>query len=261
MSIAESVLALGIFFGLGFLTHLGEAMWPLRRYAKPKALRLDLIAFAVMILGRAMVETVQVPALARLPSLPGFEWMPTVARIVEWRVPWPIALVVSVVMLDFLLYFGHRLLHTWALWHTHAAHHSVEHLYWFGGNRASPVHVAALGAWGTLLALVWPINGGLPGLVIVMVIYACIQHFNHANLNWRLGGLEWLFVTPRYHFVHHGADLRLNGSNFGFLLTLWDRMFGTYVNPDSVPTDFPLGLNYQIGAARMLIGLPPSPSH
>lgn len=260
MRIADSLLALGIFFGLGALTHLGEAVWPLRRYAKPKALRLDLIAFAVTLLARVGIEEVQVPALARLPGLPGFEWMPAVARIVEWKVPWPIALVMSVVMLDFLLYLGHRLLHTSPLWHTHAAHHSVEHLYWFGGNRSSPIHVAALAAWGTLLALVWPVRGGSPGLVIEMVIYACIQHFNHANLSWRLGGLGWLFVTPRYHFVHHGADPRLNGSNFGFLFTLWDRMFGTYVNPDDVPNDFPLGLNYQIGAARMLIGLPPGHS-
>jgi sterol desaturase/sphingolipid hydroxylase (fatty acid hydroxylase superfamily) len=260
MSIADSLLPLGIFFGLGFLTHLGEAVWPLRKYAKPKALRVDLIGFAVTLLGLGIVERVQVPALARLPSLPGFAWMPTVARLVERRVPWPIALVMSVVMLDFLLYLGHRLLHTSALWHTHAAHHSVEHLYWFGGNRASPVHVAVQGAWGTLLALVWPIKGGLSGLVIVLVIYACIQHFNHANLNWRLGGLGWLFVTPRYHFVHHGADPKLNGSNFGFLFTVWDRMFGTYVNPDSLPNDFPLGLNYPISTVRMLVGLGPSRS-
>ena len=47
MSLADGLLALGIVFGLGFLIHLGEALWPLRRYAEPKALRLDLIAFAV----------------------------------------------------------------------------------------------------------------------------------------------------------------------------------------------------------------------
>jgi hypothetical protein len=50
---------------------------------------------------------------------------------------------------------------------------------------------------------------------------------------------------------------RLNGSNFGFLLTIWDRMFGTYVSPAGLPNDFPLGLNYRVGAARMWIGLPP----
>jgi sterol desaturase/sphingolipid hydroxylase (fatty acid hydroxylase superfamily) len=185
----------------------------------------------VTVSARIAIEKFQVPAIERLPSLRGFAWMTEISRIVQWRVSWPIALVVSVVVLDFLLYWGHRLLHTAMLWHTHAAHHSVEHLYWFGGNRASPVHVASLAACGTLLALVWPVHGGHPGLVIELVIYACIQPFNHANLSWRLGFLGALFVTPRYHFVHHGAEARLNGSNFGFLLTIWDRMFGTYVSP------------------------------
>ena len=253
-------LPLAIFLGLGFLTHLAEVRWPLRRYSKPKALRLDLIGYAVTVSARIAIEKFQVPAIERLPSLRGFAWMTEISRIVEWRVSWPIALVVSVVVLDFLLYWGHRLLHTAMLWHTHAAHHSVEHLYWFGGNRASPVHVASLAACGTLLGLVWPVHGGHPGLVIELVIYACIQHFNHANLSWRLGFLGSLFVTPRYHFVHHGAEARLNGSNFGFLLTIWDRMFGTYVSPAGLPNDFPLGLNYRVGAARMWIGLPPGRS-
>lgn len=254
---ADSLLPLGIFLGLGFLTQICEVFWPLRRYSKPKALRLDLVGFAVTILARITIEKFQVPAIERLPRLPAFAWMTEVSRIVEWRVRWPIALLVSVVVLDFLLYIGHRLLHTSLLWHTHAAHHSVEHLYWFAGNRASPFHVAALAAWGTLLGLVWPVNGGSPGLIMMAVIYSCIQHFNHANLSWRLGFLGWLFVTPRYHFVHHGAETRLNGSNFGFLLTIWDRMFGTYTSPAAVPNDFPLGLTYRVGAARMWIGLPP----
>lgn len=150
----DSLLPLGIFLGLGFLTQIGEVFWPLRRYSKPKALRLDLVGFAVTILTRITIARFQVPAIERLPRLPAFAWMTDVSRIVEWRVRWPIALLVSVVVLDFLLYIGHRLLHTSLLWHTHAAHHSVEHLYWFGGNRASPFHVAALAAWGTLLGLV-----------------------------------------------------------------------------------------------------------
>jgi hypothetical protein len=144
-------LPLAIFLGLGFLTYLAEARWPLRRYSTPKALRLDLSGYAVTVL----------------------------ARIAN------------------------------------------EKIFFCTG------------------------------------VIACIRHFNHANLSWRLGFLGSLFVTPRYHFVHHGAAARLNGSNFGFLLTIWDRMFGTYVSPAGLPNDFPLGLNYRVGAARMWIGLPP----
>ena len=257
MSIWSAAAAVGLFIGLGLLTQVGEAWWPLRRYETSRAWRLDLLAFTVVILTRVVMSHTQVPAIARLPSVPGFGWMPAVARLVEQRVPWVLALLVSLVVVDGLLYAGHRLLHSAWLWHTHAAHHSVEHLYWFGGNRASPFHVASLAAWGGLVALVWPNNGGSWGLAIEAVVYMCIQHFNHANIRWGLGPLGWLLVTPRYHFVHHGADPRLNGCNFGFLLTIWDRMFGTYADPARVPADFPLGLNYRVGVARMLIGLPP----
>jgi fatty acid hydroxylase family protein len=105
--------------------------------------------------------------------------------------------------------------------------------------------------------MIWPVNGGTADLLAGAVLYTSIQHFNHANIRWRLGPLEWLFVVPRYHFVHHGADPKLNNSNFGFLLTIWDRMLGTYTNPDDVGEGFPLGLNYEVGMARLFIGLPP----
>ena len=257
MTLWSALLGFALFLALGGLTQIAETFWPLREYVKPKAWRLDLIALAITLLTRVVMSRTEGPAIARLPELPGLSWTTAVAGAVTRNVPWPIVLLVSLVVLDGLLYFGHRLLHAPWLWHTHAAHHSVEHLYWLGGNRASPFHVASLGAWGLLLGLVWPTTGGSPALFLEAVIYMCIQHFNHANIRWRLGPVGWLLVTPRYHFVHHGSDSRWNGGNFGFLLTIWDRMFGTYVDPDRVPHDFPLGLDYKVGVGRMLLGLPP----
>jgi sterol desaturase/sphingolipid hydroxylase (fatty acid hydroxylase superfamily) len=251
------MLGLGIFFGIGLLVHFAEKRWPLRTYQKPKAWMIDVLGFVFSALATSLFRRASPHTFERLPNIPGFEWISTTSRFVEANVPWPVAFLLSVVMLDFLLYVGHRLLHTQYLWHTHAVHHSVEHLYWFGGNRSSPFHVMFQLIWGTLLGLVWPVNGGMIGLLAILLLYACIQHFNHANLRWRLGPLEWLFVVPRYHFVHHGAGAKLNNSNFGFLFTIWDRMFGTYTNPDDVPENFPLGLDYEVGMARLFIGLPP----
>jgi sterol desaturase/sphingolipid hydroxylase (fatty acid hydroxylase superfamily) len=253
-------LPLGMFFGLGLLAHFAEKRWPLRTYQKPKAWAIDALGYWVSGVGIYAFRLAYPHTIERLPSIPGFGWISTASQFVQATIPWPIAFVVSVIVLDFLLYVGHRLLHTSYLWHTHAAHHSVEHLYWFGGNRSSPFHVMLQLVWGGLLGLVWPVNGGMIGFVAGLILYTCIQHFNHANLRWRLGPLEWLFVVPRYHFVHHGAGSKLNNSNFGFLLTAWDRMFGTYTNPDDVPENFPLGLDYEVGMARMFIGLPPKSS-
>jgi sterol desaturase/sphingolipid hydroxylase (fatty acid hydroxylase superfamily) len=245
------------FFGLGFLTQVAENRWPLRAYESPKPWLLDALGFGVSAAATMACRLAFPHLFGRLWSVPGLGWIPAVSHFVETRIPWPVAFVVSVVVLDFLLYLGHRLLHTSFLWHTHAAHHSVEQLYWFAGIRSSPVHVAVQLACGALLGLIWPINGGVNAIVASTIVYTFIQHFNHANIRWRLGVLEWLIVTPRYHFVHHGADRRLNDSNFGFLFTIWDRMFGTFTNPNDAPNDFALGLGYEVSVGRMFIGLPP----
>lgn len=257
MSTLTDTLGLGLFFGLGALAHVAERRWPLRTYDQPKAVAVDTVGFVVSAVATAAFRKWVAPLIGNLPALTGFGWTASAAQFVDATVPWPVAFVVSVVVLDFLLYVGHRLLHTGWLWHTHAVHHSVEHLYWFGDNRSSPFHVMLQLCWGVLLGLVWPVHGGMSAFVATLIVYTCIQHFNHANLRWRLGPLEWLFVVPRYHFVHHGADPRLNNSNYGFLLTIWDRMFGTYTNPDDVPEPFPLGLNYRADMGRLFAGLPP----
>jgi sterol desaturase/sphingolipid hydroxylase (fatty acid hydroxylase superfamily) len=255
----QSLLDFCAFFGIGILVHLAEKRWPLRQYQMPKSWGVDALGFSIATAVTYVFRVAEPRLFGRIPIVPGFEWVSREADFVSATVPWPIAFLVSVVVLDFLLYLGHRLLHTKYLWHTHAAHHSVQHLYWFGGTRASPFHVAEQLMWGALLGLVWPVNGRLSGFVATAIVYTCIQHFNHANLRMRLGPLEWLFVVPRYHFVHHGAARALNNSNFGFLLTIWDRLLGTYRNSDDVGQHFPLGLNYQIGLVRLFLGLPPHP--
>src|SRR4051794_18962537 len=234
MMLLTLLLPLAVFFGLGFVTQLAEKRWPLRTYERPSPWVLDALFWGASVTATIVYRMTFPPLFARLANISGVGRMLSVSHGVAAAIPWPLAFVVSVVALDFLLYWGHRLLHTSMFWHTHAAHHSVEHLYWFSGNRASPVHIMVQLTCGFLLGLIWPVNGGASAFVASTILYTCIQHFNHANISWRLGRLEWLFVMPRYHFLHHGTDRRLNDSNFGFLFTTWDRMFGTYTNPDAV---------------------------
>jgi len=70
-----------------------------------------------------------------------------------------------------------------------------------------------------------------------------------------MGPLQYLVITPAYHRVHH--SVQHNRRNFGTTFTLWDRMFGTYLNPAMVAVAAPLGLAEPYGAkkmARMLAG-------
>lgn len=255
------ILPLAVFLALGLATQLAEKRWPLRAYENPSPWMLDALFWGASAAATIACRIVFPHVFARLANVPGVGSIVSATQGVATAVPWPVAFIVSVIALDFLLYWGHRLLHTSMFWHTHAAHHSVEHLYWFAGNRASPVHIMVQLTCGFLLGMIWPVNGGVSAIVASTLLYTCIQHFNHANISWRLGKLEWLFVVPRYHFVHHGTDRRLNDSNFGFLFTVWDRMFGTYTNPDAVEKNFRLGIDYEVGVGRLLIGLGPKAEH
>jgi sterol desaturase/sphingolipid hydroxylase (fatty acid hydroxylase superfamily) len=86
----------------------------------------------------------------------------------------------------------------------------------------------------------------------------CVQHYTHSNVRIPFARyLELVFVTPRYHFVHHSIDRHLSNSNFGFLFSLWDRILGTYTDPGTIREDEPLGLDYSNAKWRLLIGIPP----
>jgi sterol desaturase/sphingolipid hydroxylase (fatty acid hydroxylase superfamily) len=77
----------------------------------------------------------------------------------------------------------------------------------------------------------------------------------HANIWVDLGPLEKVLITPNYHRIHHGAK-GLTNKNLGFVLTVWDRMFGTYVAPDATGKDFALfAVPTGKRLVRMLIGL------
>jgi sterol desaturase/sphingolipid hydroxylase (fatty acid hydroxylase superfamily) len=85
-----------------------------------------------------------------------------------------------------------------------------------------------------------------------------VQHYTHSNVRIPFARyLELVFVTPRYHFVHHSIDRHLSNSNFGFLFSLWDRILGTYTDPGTIREDEPLGLDYGNAKWRLLIGIPP----
>ena len=173
---------------------------------------------------------------------------------------WPLIMqvIVYVLMADMLAYWAHRLLHTRLLWHSHAFHHSPRHLYVLSGVRASFVHITVLFAGPLLVLFLIPIYEAPLIFAVLVWLQILNQHYIHSNLRFPLAKyLEYLLVTPRFHFVHHSVDRRFSDNNFGFLFSIWDRLFGTYVPPESVADDEPLGLAYRNSKLRMLVGLPP----
>jgi sterol desaturase/sphingolipid hydroxylase (fatty acid hydroxylase superfamily) len=237
---------------------LGAAAWllalalPFRRFVERPEILLDVAACACMLaFSEAAVALLDVPT----------DWMSE--RIDGWYAivdasPWWLIVPAYVVLADFGAYWAHRLLHTRWLWPTHAWHHSPKHLYWLSGLRASPVHVLVLLAPYFFAFVLFPVpETAIVGTAIV-VLDAANQHLIHSNIKVPfVRTLEFLFVTPRFHFVHHNARIELSNSNYGFVFSVWDRWFGTYTDPVSVPDDDPLGLGYEVGTLWLLLGLPP----
>jgi sterol desaturase/sphingolipid hydroxylase (fatty acid hydroxylase superfamily) len=173
------------------------------------------------------------------------------------EVSWWVVIPAYVVLADFGAYWAHRALHTRWLWPTHAWHHSPKFLYWLSGLRGSPVHVLVLYAPYAVAFVLFPLPDAAIVSGVLLVLDVSNQHYIHSNLKVPYARLlERLFVTPRFHFVHHSSTPSVANSNYGFIFSVWDRVFGTFTDPATVPPDDPLGLGYEISSWRLALGLP-----
>jgi sterol desaturase/sphingolipid hydroxylase (fatty acid hydroxylase superfamily) len=111
------------------------------------------------------------------------------------------------------------------LWRFHALHHSQEDMSVFTTFRTHPLaHASYLPA--LLPVLVLEASGTVPTLGLIA--YGIAVTLPHANLRWTYGPLGRWFVSPAFHRLHHR---RGQAVNFGFVLSIWDRMAGTAVYP------------------------------
>jgi sterol desaturase/sphingolipid hydroxylase (fatty acid hydroxylase superfamily) len=200
-----------------------EWLWP---YEEPHPLR-DLVLNAA---GAALMLLTGVATMAALTLV-----LARVAPVGGPLVDAPAALRIAAFVLatDACRYATHRLMHRPGWWRVHRFHHSVDVLNWFSGMRASPVHVVLFTAPIPLLAWLLQIDPVVQALNLVAM--ALSNHLMHTNTRMpdRLQRiLEWLIVTPRFHRFHHALDPAWRDWNFGAMFTVWDRWFGTYLDPD-----------------------------
>jgi sterol desaturase/sphingolipid hydroxylase (fatty acid hydroxylase superfamily) len=128
---------------------------------------------------------------------------------------------------EFLYYWQHRMSHVvrW-LWASHSVHHSAEELTLPAAFRLGWTG-AISGLWLFFLPL--PMLGWHPGAVAAVLAFNLrFQFFLHSELPPRLGPLEWIFNTPSAHRVHHASNASYLDRNYGGVLIVFDRLFGTY---------------------------------
>lgn len=149
-----------------------------------------------------------------------------------FSVPSVLAVVLSVVIMDFAIYLQHVLVHAVpALWRLHRMHHADLDYDVTTGARFHPVEIAI----SMLLKLMVVGALGAPALAVLIfeIILNATAMFNHSNVRipeWFDRVLRLVVVTPDMHRVHHSVIPKETNSNFGFNLPWWDRLFGTYTD-------------------------------
>ena len=239
-------------FGLILGFDLCERVWPARPVDRWRDLKLDVLSFAVALTVNRISDWIIRYWIGDIT--PGF-LAPTVNYLQS--LPSALKILIGLFMVDFVLYWIHRAQHRYdLLWRTHAWHHSIQEMYWFAGFRTSFFHSFIYNIPQVIIPVsllkLSPAEAGI-GYSIGLFI----QFWEHTNLNVNIGPLAWLVITPDYHRIHHSATLH-RGMNLAPTFRIWDRLFGTYVDPATVPQDYPLGLGEEIKGKeipRMLVGV------
>lgn len=141
---------------------------------------------------------------------------------------------------DLAYYVFHRVHHEVRLfWAAHVNHHSSQHYNLSTALRQSWTTPFTGPVFWVPLALL----GFQPWMILTQQALSLIYQFwLHTELIGRLGPLEWILNTPSHHRVHHGRNVEYLDRNYGGILIIWDRLFGTF-EPERTPVDYGLTKN------------------
>lgn len=134
---------------------------------------------------------------------------------------------------DLLWYWYHRLGHTVNLfWATHIVHHQSDDFNFTVAARITVFQAVARGLFWCVL----PIIGFKAEMItVLLLIHGTYPFFTHTQLVGKLGWLEYIIVTPSHHRAHHSSNPEYLDKNYGDMLIIWDKIFGTYVEETTEP--------------------------
>jgi len=137
------------------------------------------------------------------------------------------------ILTDFIWYWYHRLAHEVnILWGAHVVHHQSEDFNYTVSARITVFQAfARMMFWSVL-----PVIGFPPAMIIsVQLVHGLYPFFIHTRTIGKLGVLEYIFVTPSHHRVHHACNEQYLDKNYGDVLIIWDKLFGTFVTEQEEP--------------------------
>jgi sterol desaturase/sphingolipid hydroxylase (fatty acid hydroxylase superfamily) len=222
----EKEIRMGFFFGMLAIIGLWELIAPRRALTVSKGIRwannLGLVFF------NSFITRLIFPAAAI--GVASFAAENGWGLLNYYDVPFAVSVVISVIAMDFIIYLQHVMVHAVpVLWRLHRVHHADLDFDVTTGSRFHTIEiiVSLLIKFATIVVLGPPVVA----VVIFEVLLNATAMFNHGNVRLPLAIdrlLRLLLVTPDMHRVHHSVEDDEANSNFGFCLTWWDRLFGTY---------------------------------
>jgi sterol desaturase/sphingolipid hydroxylase (fatty acid hydroxylase superfamily) len=222
----EPIIRLGFFLGVFAVIAAWEVFAPRRALTVSKALRW------ASNLGLVVLNTALLRLLFPLAAvgLAAFSAQNGWGLLNHFEVPFWVAVPLAVIAMDFVIWLQHVMVHAVpALWRLHRVHHADLDYDVTTGARFHPLEIilSMLIKFATITVLGPPVVA----VVIFEVLLNATAMFNHGNIRLPAGIdrlLRWVLVTPDMHRVHHSVEDDETNSNFGFSLTWWDRLFGTY---------------------------------
>lgn len=242
---SDGAIRLAVFLGVFLLMALFELLWPKRALSVSKGKRwltnigISATAAALLRLMAMLVVPVAAIAAAFYAQSHQIGLLNTVA--------WPawVKTVVALLALDLAIWAQHLASHKVALfWRLHQVHHADRDIDVTTAVRFHPVEIGLSMLWK--IVVVVPL--GAPPLAVFLfeaILNACAM-FNHANIAlpaWLDRVLRLFVVTPDMHRVHHSVLHREHNTNYGFNLSVWDRLFRTYTaQPEAGHQGMTIGL-------------------
>lgn len=243
----ELVIRLGVFFGLFLVLASIETLLPRRARVQTRAARWT-TNWGLSICNTATLQLVAiaVPALAAGAALDaGTNGWGLFNKIAA---PFWLEVLLAILIFDFAIWLQHLITHKIPLlWRLHRVHHADRDMDVTTAIRFHPVEIAL--SMLLKIGLVYALGPSVLGIILFEILLNGTAMFNHANIRLPLPldrAMRRVLVTPDMHRVHHSVHRHEHDSNYGFSLSIWDRLFGTYIGQPAEGHDaMTVGLHWQ----------------
>jgi sterol desaturase/sphingolipid hydroxylase (fatty acid hydroxylase superfamily) len=238
---------LGVFVGLFALFATLEALAPRRTRSQPRNTRwftnLSIVVLDTLAL-RALAIALPLLAVGAAVDAGRMGW--GLFNTLDW--PLWLEVVLAILILDLAIWAQHLVTHKVPiLWRFHRVHHADRDFDVTTALRFHPVEILA--SMMLKIGLVYLLGPAALAVLLFEIILNGTAMFNHSNLRlplWLDRAVRLILVTPDMHRVHHSIHRHEHDSNYGFALSVWDRMFRTYrPKPEAGHDLMTVGLEWQ----------------